>query len=122
MMKTYYLKTTDEQALWLALEATGLATRDYDPEDPDNQRPEDAPEGWEPTGAYDWRFTGEGALDIIGTISEPTGVMLTDEEGNEYPEMQPIDGYHTNLLAERGITGLPEITAPTTPYRKFAGA
>jgi len=121
-MKTYYLKTTDEQALWLALEATGLATRDYDPEDPDNQRPEDGPVGWVPTGAYDWRFTVDGALDIVGTISEPTGVMLTDEEGNEYPEMQPIDGYHTNLLAERGITGLPEITAPTTPYRKFAGA
>jgi len=119
-MKTYYLKTTDEQSLWLALESADLVARDYDPEDPLNQRPDDAAEDWEPAGAFNWRFTGV-ALDIIGTIYEPTGNMLTDDEGFEYPEMQPINGYHANMMAQDGIEGLPEITAPSTPYRKFAG-
>lgn len=37
------------------------------------------------------------AIDVVGTIYEPTGNMLTDDEGNEYPEMAPIDGYHVNV-------------------------
>jgi hypothetical protein len=43
----YYLKTTDEAALWTALEAAGLAVKDYDPEDELNQRPDDLDE-WQP--------------------------------------------------------------------------
>jgi len=123
-MKTYYLKTQDEQSLWAALETAGLAFKEYDPDDPNNQRPQELdPEAeWEPTGEYEWRFKGIGALDIIGTIYEPTGNTLTDEDGLEYPEIQPIEGFHANLMAERGITGLPEITSPSTPKRKFAGA
>jgi len=137
-MRTYYLKAIDENALWLALEAAGLAVKQYDPEDPANERPDDLdPEtDWEPTGAFDWVFIGKGALDIIGTIYKPTGNMLTDDEGNEYPETVAIEGFHANLLAERGITGLPEVeftttnedgetvtvNAPATPKRKFAGA
>ncbi|MGL6122403.1 MAG: hypothetical protein ACRC1W_05145 [Shewanella sp.] len=37
------------------------------------------------------------SLDVIGVISKETGVMLTDAEGIEYPEMQAIEGWHVNL-------------------------
>jgi len=120
-MQNYYLKTTDENELWLALETAGLARKEYDREDELNMPPEEPDEDWEPTGAFDWVFRGPGALDIIGTIYEPTGNTLTDDEGFEYPEMVALDGFHTNLKAQQGIAGLPEITAPSTPYRKWAG-
>ena len=60
--------------------------------------------------------------DIIGTIYEPTGVMLTDSEGFEYPETQQIAGFHVNFP-----TDVPEIAQykldpqPTTPHRVYAG-
>jgi hypothetical protein len=118
----YYLKANSETALWEALEAAGLAVKDYDPEDALNVRPDDLDleTEWQPTGAFGWRFTGQ-ALDIIGVIYKPTGTMLTDEEGFEYPEMAAIDGYHANLIAEAGLD-LPTIEAPATPYRVWAGA
>lgn len=37
------------------------------------------------------------SFDIVGLIHEPTGTMLTDAEGMEYPEMAPIPGWHVNL-------------------------
>ena len=113
----FYLKAESEEALWEVLEAKGLAVKDYDPDDPLNQRPDDAEE-WEPTGAFTHRFTGI-ALDVIGTIYKPTGETLTDEEGFEYPEMAAIDGYHANLIAD-DAEDLPTIDEPATPYRVWA--
>jgi hypothetical protein len=37
------------------------------------------------------------AISVVGTLHEPTGTMLTDEEGNEYPEMQAMTGWHINI-------------------------
>ena len=37
------------------------------------------------------------AIDVVGTLQEPTGTMLTDEEGNEYPEMAELAGWHINI-------------------------
>ena len=37
------------------------------------------------------------AIDLVGTIYEPTGVTLTDAEGNEYPETAPVEGWHVNV-------------------------
>ena len=37
------------------------------------------------------------AIDVVGVIHEPTGAMLTDDEGNEYPETAPVDGWHINI-------------------------
>lgn len=119
----YYLKTSSELELWEALETANLATRDYDPEDALNVRPDDLEmdADWSPSGAFDWRFTGT-ALDIIGAIWKETGNMLTDDEGLEYPEMAAVDGYHANLIADAGIEGLPTIDAPSSPYRVWAGS
>ena len=37
------------------------------------------------------------AIDVVGTIYEPTGETLTDDEGVAYPAMAPIDGWHVNI-------------------------
>jgi hypothetical protein len=62
---------------------------------------------------------GQGQMiDIIGPIYKATGVMLTGEEGFEYPEMADIGGWHVNMRGE-----LPEALVPYktivkgTPYR-----
>jgi len=119
-MYYYYLKTDTEAQMWDALEAAGLAKREYDTEDPLNVAPEDTTEDWQPTGAFEWLFTGL-ALDVIGVIYKPTGEMLTDDDGGEYPEMAAIDGWHSNLITEEEVEGLPEIVAPATPYRIWSG-
>ena len=118
----YYLKTDNEQTLWEVLESKNLARKEYDPEDPLNIPPEDYDyeQGeFVKTGAYDWVALCE--LDIIGTIYQPSGNTLTDDEGNEYPEMIAIDGFHANIKTDKVVEGLPTIDAPTTPYRKWLG-
>jgi hypothetical protein len=71
--------------------------------------------------------THDYAMDIVGVIHRPTGNMLTDAEGNEYPEMAPLDGWHINIRligdkmrdiveaidAQYGVT-------PNTPARVWA--
>ena len=41
--------------------------------------------------------THDYAIDLVGVIYEPTGEMLTDAEGNEWPETAPLDGWHLNI-------------------------
>ena len=37
------------------------------------------------------------AIDVVGVLQEPTGTMLTDDEGNDYPETAPVSGWHVNV-------------------------
>jgi hypothetical protein len=41
--------------------------------------------------------TSNYAIDVVGTLSEPTGNTLTDDNDMEYPEMQDLDGWHVNI-------------------------
>ena len=68
-------------------------------------------------------------VDDIGSIYAPTGKTLTDDEGNEYPEMAAVPGYHANLrkLSDKADTLIKHledgghiITSPATPARAFA--
>ena len=68
-------------------------------------------------------------VDEVGTIYAPTGNTITDDDGNEYPEIAPVTGYHLNLRKMRDeadsiITILEDadltIDPPATPSRKFA--
>jgi len=68
--------------------------------------------------------TADYAIDIVGIISKPTGNILTDAEGNEYPEQAPLDGWHINirLLNDtlREVTEAIDLTngtSPVTPSR-----
>jgi len=47
--------------------------------------------------------TSDYAMDIVGTLHEPTGNTLTDDEGMEYPEMQSMTGWHVNIRIRGGI-------------------
>ena len=66
------------------------------------------------------------SFDIVGLIHEPTGNMLTDADGMEYPEMAPIPGWHVNLRI-RGDYMRDEAEAidavsgvePATPHRTW---
>ena len=41
--------------------------------------------------------TSDYSMDVVGTLHEPTGNTLTDDEGMEYPEMQAMTGWHVNI-------------------------
>lgn len=62
---------------------------------------------------------GEGQMiDIIGPIYKATGVMLTDAEGVEYPEMVDVGGWHVNMRGELPETIAPyKIVVSGIPYR-----
>jgi hypothetical protein len=119
----YYLKTNTEQEMWEALETASLSKKEYDMTDTNNIPPEDYDSEtngeFVKTGKYDWVALCQ--LDMIGTIYQKSETMLTDDEGNEYPEMIAIDGFHANIKTDKVVTGLPTIDAPTTPYRKWLG-
>lgn len=75
------------------------------------------------------RATSWVRVDDIGSIYEATGKTLTDDEGNEYPEMAAVAGYHANLrkLSDKADTLIQHledgghiITPPATPARGFA--
>jgi len=60
------------------------------------------------------------AIDVIGTIYEPTGQMVAADEG-EASEMAPIPGWHVNV---RHTSEAPELEQyrvhPATPHRMWA--
>jgi hypothetical protein len=100
-MKNYYLKFKDQQDLESSLINVGLAEI-----------------------INNTLITKDGIeLDVIGIINKPTGVMLTTNDGFEYPEMLPVDGYNANLLAE--LTANQKADLPiidvNNPVRKWAG-
>lgn len=51
-------------------------------------------------------------ISVIGTIYQPTGALLDDGEGGEYPEKAPVDGHHANLVTSQQslIAGVKNIT------------
>ena len=118
----YFIKATNEEALWTSLEACGLASKVYDPEDPLNQRPADLELGqeWVPSGAFTWQPLVQ--LDIIGTIFKPTG-ETQEVDGMSVPVMEPLEGFHANLRGDLTVeqeAALPLISAPNNPYRVWA--
>ena len=75
------------------------------------------------------RATSWVRVDDIGSIYEATGKTLTDDEGDSYPEMAAVSGYHANLrkLSDKADTLIKHledgghiITPPATPARGFA--
>ena len=63
------------------------------------------------------------AIDIIGTIWKPTGVMLTAEDGSEVSETAPIEGFHVNVRTPEPVEALEPFRVdpePITPVRVWA--
>lgn len=98
-MNEYYLKAPDEQTMVEVLKAAGFKTSDGQLQ-------------------YESR---QHCLILRGTLYKPTGKMLTDDEGFEYPEMQAVDGYHADLYAGSLPAELgPSRTDPRTPQFRRA--
>lgn len=77
---------------------------------------------WAAEGAAIPSYIGTVAVDPVGVIHKPTGVVLQDADGNGYPEMAPVSGWHVNLSDSVPELAAFEIEAPATPARVFAGA
>lgn len=59
------------------------------------------------------------------SLRRETGVLLTDEEGNEYPETEPVPGYHGNLRTRSqsvvdALTAAGVVVTPNSPSVVFA--
>lgn len=99
-MKDHFLRADSREIIDQALQAAGLLTY------------------------IDGEPSYAAAVDYVGAIYRPTGSLIADEDGGEYPEMKPIVGYHVNLrgdLTEAQIALLPIIDPPNHPQRIFAG-
>ena len=67
-------------------------------------------------------YIGTVAVDVVGVIHKPTDNTQQDTDGNSYPEMTPISGWHINLSGEVPELSAFEIDPPATHARVFAGA
>lgn len=83
-----YLRGDNKQAVLDALQAAGYTDDEGNPTDSHTRR-----------------------IVMLGALSERTGNMLTDGDGFEYPEYQPIPGYHANLWFAEGVTPPAELDA-----------
>ena len=97
-MNDFYLKAESKEAFDAALDAAGFATE------------------------FGTVLPRSHSLDVIGAIRLPTGEVLTDEDGFEYPEMEPVPGYHANYRGDELPEALAqfEIPAPDNPIRVWA--
>lgn len=59
--------------------------------------------------------THDYAIDVVGTLYEPTGVTLQDADGNDYPEMTAAPGWHVNIRL-RGDNKRSEVEALDTAH------
>ena len=88
----FYIRLTAEADTPTALAA--LYRQDYTTiTDPDTGETSDQVEG----DPYLVMATPDYAIDILGVISAPTGVTITDADGFQYPETAPIPGWHINI-------------------------
>ena len=61
---------------------------------------------------------------MCGTLYKNTGVMLIDDEDNEYPEKAALEGFHANLVTNDSkiIAAVADITITVNaPLIKIAG-
>lgn len=95
-----YLKAGSKSAMTLALKTAGFS------QDPDS-------------GAL---YHPDAALDVIGTIYQPTG-ETTLVDGQEVPVTAPVSGYHVNVRTtedELAAALGAQRTYPVTPVRVWA--
>ena len=128
----WYLKVADRAALITALKGPSESRDTFDDEGNVSGSETVYPHGiiaQDEDGNDVIMATNWVRVDDIGAIYAPTGKTLTDDEGNSYPEMAAVAGYHANLrkLSDKADTLIKHledgghiITAPATPDRRFA--
>lgn len=84
----YFLKANTEAELWSTLTSVGIA-EEYHVKDSEGNVTETR-----------HRVKPEFNVDVIGTISRPTGNVVLETVGDrnvEVPEMEELEGFHANL-------------------------
>lgn len=57
---------------------------------------------------------------LLPNLHAPTGNILTDDDGNEYREMMPLEGFHANLRYKKPV-GLESLEVEvSTPIVEWA--
>lgn len=101
----YYLKAPDEATLWSVLTSAGAVIETQ----VKNAEGEVVETRYVANTGFD--------LDVIGTISKPTGnkIQITVDDGRVYeaPEMQTLDGFHANLRGPDTLMSKIEYVLPT---------
>lgn len=104
-MQTRYFKFTDQVTAFTMAVAEGLTGTD------------------EPGNPILIRFSNRYAIDVVGTVYEPTGNTVAGSDGDSWPEMAAIPGWHVNV---RILDGTPLPAAfepfevfPVNPTREF---
>lgn len=54
---------------------------------------------WNDNGIHRIKGSHDFSISLIGDVYHATGILLTDVEGNEYPEVVLVPGYHVNVNA-----------------------
>ena len=94
----FYIKLNSEADMPTALAA--FYTQDYSTiVDPETGEESTQIEG----DPYLVSGSADYAIDVVGVIQKATGVMLTDDEGFEYPEMAALDGWHVNIRLSSSV-------------------
>ena len=71
------------------------------------------------------QYSADYAIDVVGKVMSLTGNMVMDDDGNTYPEMAPVPGWHINIRLS-GDNRRADVEAlsdyfvnpePVTPYR-----
>ena len=128
--RDFYFSFTDEAAAATALQPFYYQpqVQSVDPETGEKLYDEEtnAPVMENDGDAYLVMHSHNHSFDIVGLIHEPTGNMLTDDEGIEYPEMAPIPGWHVNLRIrgdymrdEAEAIDATDGVSPVTPHRTW---
>jgi len=101
-----YLRAADRDEMFDALETAGLSAERED-------------------GTRVVISNHQFAVADLGVLSEPTGEVLTDDEGLEYPEIAQIPGYHFNVKHHPDIEPPAPLVAvqvhPASPRVGWAG-
>lgn len=104
-MQTRYFKFTDQTAAFALAAADGLTGLD------------------ESGNPMLIRFSNRYAIDVIGTVYEPTGGTVTGSDGDSWTEMASIPGWHVNVRilddTPLPVAFEPFEVFPATPTREF---
>lgn len=106
-MQITYLKSTDKESMISALKEAGFLFDD----------------GELITATHMTENSGY-FISMIGELHVETGVILTDEDGNEYPEKEALAGYHANLVCNDAslLNGISSLTIDVnSPLTKICG-
>lgn len=102
-----YLKFDNE--LQMEMELADYMTRDVEIDEDGNETPVGEKYFIGPwKSRTHGKLAGQWEIIVRGTLYAPTGQTTIDEDGNEIPVMEPLPGYHVDLMPKFGAHPIEE--------------